>query len=53
MCLCNTTYMQCRFALADSRVYAPNPESVLALREEGYMRAGAEGVMIIGFGDRW
>jgi hypothetical protein len=43
----------CRYSLAPARAYAESVEELFALREQGYVQAGAEDLFLIAAGDRW
>uniref|UniRef100_A0A7S3R5S0 UDP-3-O-acyl-N-acetylglucosamine deacetylase n=1 Tax=Dunaliella tertiolecta TaxID=3047 RepID=A0A7S3R5S0_DUNTE len=42
-----------RMDLASARRYMESPEEVLALHSMGWVQGGTEGVMLVGFGERW
>lgn len=42
-----------RYALAPARAYVECIDELFHLREEGYLRAGAENLFLVANGDKW
>eukprot|EP00878_Enallax_costatus_P003781 GHUV01003997.1.p1 GENE.GHUV01003997.1~~GHUV01003997.1.p1 ORF type:complete len:368 (+),score=57.01 GHUV01003997.1:819-1922(+) len=42
-----------RYAVAPARAYVESIDELFALREEGYLRAGAENLFLVANGDQW
>jgi hypothetical protein len=43
----------CRYSLAPARAYVESIDELFALRQQGFVQAGAEDLFLIAAGDRW
>lgn len=43
----------CRYAVAPARAFVECIDELFALREEGYLKAGAENLFLVANGEEW